>query len=116
MRETLETFRPLAAVKKISLQTDVKADSLLGRFDHERLLQVLSNLVGNAIKFTQEGDRIDIVIDKTEQEIRFAVADNGVGIAADKLDVVFDRHLVIVNDFDFGGGDGRSRMLKNVRN
>jgi signal transduction histidine kinase len=91
VRETLETFRPLAGAKKISLHTDVKAESLLGRFDHERLLQVLSNLVGNAIKFTQEGGRIDIVVETTEQEIRFAVADNGAGIAADKLEVVFDR-------------------------
>lgn len=91
VRETLETFRPLAATKKISLQTDVKAGSLLGRFDHERLLQVLSNLVGNAIKFTQEGGRIEIAVETTEQEIRFAVADSGVGIAADKLEVIFDR-------------------------
>jgi CheY-like chemotaxis protein len=61
--------------------------------DPTRLNQVITNLVGNAIKFTNEGT-VDIILDlvedrKTEQVIRIAVKDTGIGIPADRLDSIF---------------------------
>lgn len=91
LRETLDIFQPLAAAKRIWIGTDVRAGSLLGRYDHERILQVLANLVGNALKFTPDGGRIHIVVEPIDKQIRFGVTDTGPGIASAQLEVVFDR-------------------------
>lgn len=91
LRETLELFRPMAAAKEISIQTDERGGSLRARYDHGRILQVLANLVGNALKFTQKGGRIELAVEAAEDELRFSVADTGSGIAHDKLEAVFER-------------------------
>jgi signal transduction histidine kinase len=91
VRETVDAFRPLAAAKKISVRTEVHEGSLLAEYDHDRVLQVLSNLLGNALKFTRGEGRVDIAVQRIEQEIRFSISDTGPGIAPDKLEAVFDR-------------------------
>jgi signal transduction histidine kinase len=106
LRETMDVFRPLASVKNISIASDVRAGSLLARYDHERILQVLANLVGNAIKFTGEGGRIDLVVDATGDDVRFAVKDNGAGIDADKLKIIFERFWQVPGKHRSGLGLG----------
>jgi signal transduction histidine kinase len=59
--------------------------------DRDRLLQVFSNLIGNALKFTPEGGRITIAAEAGEEHVRFVVADTGRGVAAEELPHVFDR-------------------------
>jgi signal transduction histidine kinase len=99
-------FRPLASVKNISVASDVRAGSLLARYDHERILQVLANLVGNAIKFTGEGGRIDLIVEATGDDVRFAVQDSGAGIAPDKLNVIFERFWQVADQRRSGLGLG----------
>jgi signal transduction histidine kinase len=91
LRDTVEAFQPLAVTKDISIRTELRVGSLLAQYDHERILQVLANLVGNAIKFTQQGGRIDILIEPIDQDVRFAVIDTGPGIASDKQGLIFER-------------------------
>jgi signal transduction histidine kinase len=91
LRETQDVFEPIAAAKGISVRTEVRAVSLPARYDHERILQVLANLVGNALKFTPRGGRIDVVAEPVANEIRFAIADSGRGMAAAQLENIFDR-------------------------
>ncbi len=64
----------------------------MARFDHDRVLQVLANLLSNAINFTQEGGRILIQAEPVDQDVRFSVTDTGSGIPNDQLAAVFDRH------------------------
>jgi two-component system, sensor histidine kinase and response regulator len=62
--------------------------------DPGRLRQILLNLIGNALKFTAKGEvRLKVVADSIEEKasvLHFIVSDSGVGIAADKLDMIFD--------------------------
>jgi signal transduction histidine kinase len=59
--------------------------------DRDRVLQVLSNLGGNAVKFSPEGGRVEIVARAAGTVVEFAVRDNGPGIAHGDLPHVFDR-------------------------
>jgi signal transduction histidine kinase len=61
--------------------------------DRARMIQVFSNLVGNAIKFTPPDGRIEVAIHDTESgSVSFSVRDTGTGIAPDALPHVFDRY------------------------
>ncbi len=89
--ETSNTFLAIAAAKDVPIHTELGAGSFFAQCDRERILQVLANLVGNAIKFTHEGGRIDLRLERVEPELRFGVADTGAGIAPEKLELVFQR-------------------------
>jgi PAS domain S-box-containing protein len=59
--------------------------------DGERLVQVLANLIGNALKFTPDGGRIVVEVRDREGDIQFSVRDTGSGIPADQLPQIFGR-------------------------
>ncbi|MCX6432669.1 MAG: ATP-binding protein [Actinobacteria bacterium] len=71
-------------------EADTDAD-LTVHVDPNRLVQVLTNLRGNAIKFSTAGTTVTVSATHLENEIRISVADRGRGIPADQLDSVFDR-------------------------
>lgn len=89
--EALEMFQPAAAAKKITLDAEAVGMPLEARFDHDRLIQVLVNLITNAIKFTDEGGRIWIKGDRDRDGARFSVSDSGSGIPNTMLEAVFER-------------------------
>jgi signal transduction histidine kinase len=91
VREVVAAFAPLATAKGITIDADVATQTLAALFDHERVVQVLANLVSNALRFTSSPGTITVRVAATERGIRFAVADTGVGIAADELEAVFER-------------------------
>jgi signal transduction histidine kinase len=82
-----------AAEKGVALLTHIEPDVVRYRTgDPLRLRQVILNLVGNALKFTERGEisvRLGRVDGGDSEEIRFAVADTGIGIPADKLEAIF---------------------------
>jgi signal transduction histidine kinase len=73
------------------LKLDVASDLPEVWGDHDRLLQVFENLIGNAVKFTGAGGRITVGADAREHEVVFWVKDTGCGIASESLPRVFDR-------------------------
>jgi two-component system sensor histidine kinase/response regulator len=84
-----------ARQKRLELLADVAADvPLMVRGDPTRLRQVLTNLIGNAIKFTDSGEIVVSVhgsaLPEGRQLIRFTVRDTGIGIAEDKLETIFE--------------------------
>lgn len=91
--EAIEMFQPLAGNKSIALEADLDGADRLVSCDRERVLQVLSNLLGNALKFTAEGGAIRIAANCNEEgEVRIGVSDTGSGIAPDHLPRIFDRY------------------------
>jgi signal transduction histidine kinase len=89
--EVVEIFHAAASAKGVSLRSEAVERPLLAEFDHDRILQVLANLVTNAIKFTSQGGDIRVRGERTGGELHFSVSDTGSGIPASMLEAVFDR-------------------------
>ncbi len=89
-RVTLE-MAPLLEAKKISLQTKLSEERPLIHMDRERMLQVLRNLIGNAVKFTHEGGRVIVSTRLINSEIEVSVADTGPGIPKENLAAIFEK-------------------------
>ena len=106
VRESLEAFQPGASAKGISLHGTVPDGSLPARFDHDRVLQVLANLVSNSLKFTGEGGTISIVLEPDGGEVRFSVSDTGTGIASEHLSAIFERFWQVTHGDHRGLGLG----------
>jgi PAS domain S-box-containing protein len=91
--EALETLRPLATAGSLKLKAAVRRDAPKVLADPPRIQQVLSNLVGNAIKFTPPGGRVVLRAERlAEEEVRFAVGDTGPGIPPEELPHVFGQY------------------------
>lgn len=89
--ETTELFHGNAVQKGITLTSTVPSGTML-RCDRDRFIQVLSNLVGNALKFTPKGGSITVGSERTPTGfVTFSVQDTGSGIAPAELAHVFDR-------------------------
>jgi PAS domain S-box-containing protein len=88
--DAVDSVRPAAGAKGITLGTELAADgiSILGAPD--RLRQVVWNLAMNAIKFTPAGGRVEVAVTRTDHTADIVVADNGVGIGAEVLPHVFE--------------------------
>lgn len=91
MRDVMALFEPLAAAKQVSLESHVAEPRLVIHADRERIMQVFSNLLGNALKFTPRGGHVTITVERSGDDVRFAVFDTGPGIAPDDLTRVFER-------------------------
>jgi PAS domain S-box-containing protein len=89
--EAVELQRVLAASSALEIEVDVPPDLPAVWGDHDRLLQVFENLIGNAMKFTDPGGRISVGGASRAGEIVFWVADTGCGIPAESLPRIFDR-------------------------
>ncbi|MCO5589042.1 hypothetical protein L7F22_043007 [Adiantum nelumboides] len=78
----------------LTLETELLPDPLIG--DALRLKQIITNLIGNAVKFTEAGGRVALKctlakqVSPTQALLQFCASDSGIGIKQDKLDVIFD--------------------------
>src|SRR5207244_4384998 len=122
VRDVLKTLALRADEKGLELASDVGTevpDGVVG--DPNRLRQVLVNLVGNAVKFTETGEvvvrvRLESYVADRAALLRFAVADTGIGIPADKQGLIF--HAFAQADGSMSrtyGGTGRGRWSRSPR-
>jgi len=103
--ETARTsLRSLAAEKGLEFTAEVEPDLPLAYGDGKRITQCLTNLVGNALKFTKQG-RVAIHARRDGDEIVYSVADTGIGIPANQLDQIFGefRQVDASISREFGG-------------
>jgi signal transduction histidine kinase len=90
--DTVSAFADFPGIEDVTLRAHVAPDvppHIL--VDHFRLVQALTNLVGNAMKFTQKGGAIDVSARMRDGMLQLSVADTGVGIAAENIARLFDR-------------------------
>src|SRR5262249_10181499 len=88
VESAIEVVTPAAEARAIAVQATLAAAPLRG--DPDRLLQVAWNLLGNAIKFSRAGGRVEVSLDALAGWARLRVRDDGAGIAPDLLPRVFD--------------------------
>jgi signal transduction histidine kinase len=94
-----EIYAPRAAQKSIDLSFDAAGDSL--QADESRLMRVLNNLIGNALRHTPSGGRIRVASLKTAGGVRLLVSDTGEGIEQTRISRIFER-------FDRGDRDDKT--------
>lgn len=85
------SFRPLFDGRGVALSVEVPPADVVASFDHDRVEQMLSNLLGNALKFTAPGGAVDVHVEHDTDELVLVVRDEGTGIHPEFLPHVFDR-------------------------
>jgi signal transduction histidine kinase len=94
--EALELQTPVARERGVILEASGPEEAIFVNADRHRLLQVLGNLLGNALRFTPEGGRITVRIDdhapEKDRVVRFVVDDTGTGIKPEDLPHVFEQY------------------------
>lgn len=89
---TYEAFEPIAAEKKLSLSITLPEEPLpLCTADADRIVQLLSILLHNAVSYTPEGGRIDLALSHKKNRFYLTVSDTGIGIPPDDRKKIFDR-------------------------
>lgn len=90
LREAADSFALQAAQKAIGVEIEA-AQSLVADFDPGRIMQVLANLLGNAIKFTASSGVIRLAVEASPDGVLFTVRDSGVGIEPTLIELIFER-------------------------
>jgi len=102
-REVTEILSPMAMDKRVSIACKCSGDIHV-RMDLERIEQVLVNLIENAIKFSDEGMKIEVDVKEDHDNVLVAVRDRGVGISKKNLEVIFEKFHTLPSS-----GEGSNR-------
>jgi signal transduction histidine kinase/ligand-binding sensor domain-containing protein/DNA-binding response OmpR family regulator len=91
LRQRVEAFLPLAERRGIELSLAAPAEPVEVRIDEVQIEKVFDNLLGNALKFTPRGGRVEVAVTALPDRVEIAVRDSGPGIPADQLERIFER-------------------------
>lgn len=90
VRKSVEMFMGVAEEREVELHAEI-VDNVLLRGVKRYLGQLVNNLIDNAIKYSQKGDRVDVVLEDSPTQTCLIVRDTGIGIAKENLTRIFDR-------------------------
>jgi PAS domain S-box-containing protein len=91
-REVQEELIPIASKKGVELECLKKIDITFAKMDDERILQVIFNLVDNALKFTPRGGKVILAVENDENNLYFSVRDSGCGMTKEKQENLFRKN------------------------
>ncbi len=103
-RETADTFRESFTAAGLEFTMTGEAGRMQVYADPARLQQILTNLLGNATKYTPRGGKVSVAIDSEDGEAVIRIKDTGVGIPKDMLDPVFDLFVQASRTLDRAAG------------
>jgi signal transduction histidine kinase len=106
VKEAVDTFQLQASAARLSLVAEIAQPLPPVAFDAARILQVLVNLLTNAIKFTPSDGQIVVGVRGAGDEVRFSVRDTGCGIPGDQLASVFEPYVQVNKNDRRGVGLG----------
>ncbi|MDH7486861.1 MAG: ATP-binding protein [Anaerolineae bacterium] len=107
IRAAADRLRPQFEDKGVSLRLDISPKLPLVQADSGRIIQVLLNLLGNALQYTPSGGQVTVRVRREEREVITAVQDTGIGISAEHLPHIFERfYRVDKSRARTGGGSG----------
>jgi signal transduction histidine kinase len=96
VHEVAEALRPVAAEKVIDLEATLREPSILVWADRDKINQVLTNLIGNAIKFTPVQGRVTVSVSRNgEESVQVSVSDTGPGVPPDQKEKIFAKFYQI---------------------
>ncbi len=102
------SFQSFAETKKIQLKFKTTIPTMMMDMDAEKLQQIISNLISNAIKFTKENGFINVNLDKRDNHLQIQISDSGIGIEKQNLPQIFERYYQVdpSNKSQIGTGIG----------
>lgn len=114
LRVAMGEYESLVEKKKLTLTYSIEAERTRIQCDHERISQIFTNFLSNAIKFTPEGNGIHVVLESCSFQHKdsklsglcFVVSDQGIGIPEDELETVFDKFVQSSNNKKSSSGTG----------
>ena len=106
VEETAKTMRLSAAAKRVRIDCTVPPREILVECDRERLIQVLGNLLGNAIKFAPADARVELALAEDAEAVQISVHDPGPGIRSEELPLVFAPYWQASGAAPLGAGLG----------
>ena len=95
IRDVISSFQDMAASKNITLNVDIRDEDLQVEADANKITVAISNLIRNAITFTDEGGQVSVTVESMTGHVQVSVKDNGIGIPARDISNVFDRFFQV---------------------
>ena len=118
----VDTFQPVAQHKQILLNYESTETAFIMDFDPEKLEEIMSNLLSNALKHSMAGSQVKVSLmihkDNEENSMTINVSDKGSGIAKEKIDLIFDRFYQVEEasrHHQEGSGIGLALVKENIR-
>ncbi|QDK46705.1 hypothetical protein DOM22_16870 [Bdellovibrio sp. ZAP7] len=99
-------MQPMAKQHDVRLQIDSVNPPVLAFYDNERVLRVLSNLIGNAVKFSPKGEKVVVKVRSDQKFVNVSVIDNGPGIPSSQLPTIFENFWQAKKTAEKGAGIG----------
>lgn len=97
-REVIESLRPVAEEKLISLEVVASDPNMMAWVDRDKITQVLTNLVGNAVEFTPSHGKVTVAVERDGAEwVRVSVTDTGPGIPPEETTKIFEEFYQIAD-------------------
>ncbi|WP_178987320.1 hybrid sensor histidine kinase/response regulator transcription factor [Winogradskyella schleiferi] len=97
-KQIVQSFVSIASDKRINLNFSSNQNEIIMDFDAEKMRQILTNLISNALKFSPENSKIKIKVENVNNSLKLEVKDDGYGISKDELPFIFDRFFQVENN------------------